>query len=477
VEKAANAAASLVEGCPAAAQREQQDALVRLGALEAALQRLSAGGSCGHAAAGLVAILVLGRPDVAGAAVAAGALPGLVALLGDADEMAAHAAAVALYAVVDGGGPPIAAAAVDAGAVRALAERLGRPGVGGAFVDVALYILSPLARTPAGAERLVADGALPHVVGLLRSPARDVADAALACLNNASDSPSWCPVAEALLADATAGPALVALLLQPGLAPVRVALVLSRTMVWAQLLGGPEALRQAGGLAAAVRRAGAVPRLVGLLRAPPEGAWRRFSATCVLGGLDEVCHFDAAAAREALGAGAWQEACRALMRQDACGHREEQTIVALSLSLLAELAPHLRDAAPRPAAAAGPGLVAALARAVGHAAARGPPGALAALSDQAQDDFGRPGGRGPGGSDGGRRRGAARRRVRRRGRRRPPGARPPALGAPGSWGRGLGLGRMACGSSKPLCLRRQEAAPPACQTANAALKPTSSDPN
>jgi hypothetical protein len=72
VAGAAYAAATLVAEGPAAARREQQDALVRLGALEAAVRRLSEGG---RAAAALVATLVVGRPDVASAAVAAGALP------------------------------------------------------------------------------------------------------------------------------------------------------------------------------------------------------------------------------------------------------------------------------------------------------------------------------------------------------------------------------------------------------------------
>jgi hypothetical protein len=145
-----------------------------------------------------------------------------VALFGNADDSAAADAAAALYTVAGSCSPPASAAAVDAGAVGALAERLGRRGASDASLGILLSVLKPLAQTPMGAERLVADGALPHVFGLLRSPARGVADAAVACLAATTLPPSWGAVAEALLADATAAPALAALLLRPdGDAPFR----------------------------------------------------------------------------------------------------------------------------------------------------------------------------------------------------------------------------------------------------------------
>jgi hypothetical protein len=387
VEQAMGLAADLlaVAHCPAAARRAQQDSLVHLGALRAAVQRLSAGGRVGGAAAALGGALADERPEVAGAAVAAGALPRLVALLGDADGSTAHGAAAALAYVAGRAGrdgTPTAVAAVDAGAVRAAAELLGRPGLSAASLVVGLKLLGRLVPTPAGGERLVAEGALPHVVRLLRSPAWAVADHAVACLISATSSDSWGPVAEALLADATAGPALLPLLLRPdGDAPFCAACVLGATVDWALPDRSPEALRQAGGLAAAARRAGAVPRLVELLRAL-EGEQRRFSITAFhpLGVLATLCLANAAAAREALRAGAWPEACRVLItEQDACGNRADERLVALSVSLLASLVLGFRDGAPRPAAAAAePGLCAALARALGRAVAplRGDPAAL-----------------------------------------------------------------------------------------------------
>jgi hypothetical protein len=379
VAEAAYAAASLVANSPAAAKREQQDALVRLGALEAAVQRLSAGGSCVHAAAALVATLVECQRDVAGAAVAAGALPALVALLGDAgNPAAADAAATALFVVAASGGPPIAAAAVEAGAARALVERLGRARLSADSLGAVLKNMVLLAQTPAGAERLVADGALPHVFGLLRSPAPGVADAAVACLAAAYPSQSWGAVAEALLADATSGPALAALLLgRDGDAPFRAACVLRGAMTWAIDSGGRDAWSRAGGLAAAISRAGAVPRLVELLRAACEGErWRPF-ANHVVGAIVMLGVLNAAAAHEALGAGAWEEGCRMVVEEDARGRRADAELVGLGLWLLAALVTALRDGAPRPAAAER-GLAAALARALGRAAAGAPRGGRAA---------------------------------------------------------------------------------------------------
>jgi hypothetical protein len=369
-------AAGLVSRCiPGEARAERQLSLVRLGALDAAVRRLSAGGRVGAAAAFLVGALADGRPDdVAAAAVAAGALPRLVALLRDADESADEAAR-ALSRVVGLAGSPAAAAAVDAGGVGAVAALLGRSD---ASADSALLLLSALARTPAGAARLVADGALPHVVRLLRSPAPGVANRAVLCLFAATFPRTWDAVAEALLADAAAAPALVELLLGPGgEAPIQAACVLGMTLDWAITCGGPDEFRRAGGLAAAARRAGAVPRLVGLLRASLEGQRQR-SAVDILGAIAVVCHVDAAAAREALDAGAWPAASRALLEQDARAGRADEQLVAHSLHLLSELAPHLRDGAPRPAAAAAePGLAAAAARVFGRAAARVPRGTRA----------------------------------------------------------------------------------------------------
>jgi hypothetical protein len=376
VDKAMYAAANLVWNCPAAARREQQDSLVRLGALEAAVQRLSAGGGAGCAAACLVGALVQHRPEVAGAAAAAGALPNLVALMGDALDPAAVDAAAALAFLCGQAGPPAAAAAVDAGALRALARLLGRAQLSASLLGNAQALLSHLAHlAPAGAERLVSDGALPHVVRLLRSPAQGVAAKAVDCLAAATPSQSWVTLANALAVDATAAPALAALLLGPGGdAPLNAACVLGMTMTWADGFGSPEARRRDSGLAAAVRRAGAVPRLVELLRASLEGEQRRSAATGVARALAAVCHVDAAAAREALGAGAWALACRVVVEWDACVDCADEVLLALGLSLLVDLAPHLRAGAPRPAAAAEPGLVAALARILGHAAPALQPG-------------------------------------------------------------------------------------------------------
>jgi hypothetical protein len=355
------------------ATRELQDSLVRLGVLEAVVRRLSAGGSCGQAAALLMGCLVEDRPDVAAADVTAGALPSLVALRGG-DEPAASLGVLALRRLVRPGGSTIAAAAVDAGAVRAAAELLGRSGLSAASLTVVLRLLLQLSQTPAGAGRLVTDGALPHVVRLLRSPARGVAGDALACLAAATTSQSWGAVAEALLADATAAPALSALLLGPdGDAPFGAACVLGMAIDGALTTRSPEALRRAGGLAAAARRAGAVPRLVELRHATLEGE-HSVNMMDPVGALAMMCLVDAAAAREALGAGARPAACRALVQQDARGDGADEALLALSLAVLVELIPHLRDGAPRPAAAAEPGLVAALSRTLGRVASRAPLG-------------------------------------------------------------------------------------------------------
>jgi hypothetical protein len=409
----------LVRDCPAAARREQQDSLVRLGAMDAAVRRLSAGGRCGGAAATLLGALAEGRPDVAGAAVAAGAVPRLVRLLGEPDDRATNEAAAALMFVIGRPGSPAAAAAVDAGAVRSLAGLTSRAGASGVPLSNSLLLLAWLTQTPAGAERLVADGALPHVVRLLRSPEQRVAYAAGVGLLAATRCQALGAAAEALLADAAATAALVALVLAPDHgAPFCAACVLAKTMAWAV---SPEALGRARGLAAAVRRAGAVPRLVELLRAAVEEELYRDYAPDVIGCITYVCMLDAAAARDALGAGAWREARRVVLQEDARAERADEGLVGLGLSVLADLTRHLRGGAPRPAAAAEPGLFAALARALGRAAARGGgSGRLPSGSDRPRG--GRQRGGVPGGSAGGLRRGRACRRVRPRGRCRPPGA-------------------------------------------------------
>jgi hypothetical protein len=98
-----------------------------------------------------------------------------------------------------------------------------------------------------------------------------------------------------------------------------------------------------------------------------------------------VCGFDAAAAREAFDAGAWPEACRVLLEEHARADRADQVLFDLSLSVLAELVPHSRGGAPRPATAAQPGLAAALAGALGRAAgARAPLGGQAPWDEDAQ---------------------------------------------------------------------------------------------
>jgi hypothetical protein len=270
VGEAACTAADLTGHCPAAARRELQDALVRLGALEASVQRLSLGGFCGGTAARLVGALVEDRPgDIAVAAIAAGALPGLVALTGDADDAAAAEAAEALGWVAGRARSPTIPAVVEAGAVRAHVARLARPGVSDASLRSALRQLAALASTPAGEERLVADGALPHVARLLLSPVLDVSEAAVRCLTFAAFDQAWGVVAEALLgAAAAAAAALARLLLGPDRdTQFRAAGVLNRLLWWGHLQGSPEAVRLAGGLASAVRRPGVVPRLVELLRA------------------------------------------------------------------------------------------------------------------------------------------------------------------------------------------------------------------
>jgi hypothetical protein len=373
VEAAMVAAANLLAGCPAAAKAEQQASLLRLGALEAAVQRVSAGGRVGRAAAFLVGALAEGPSEaVARAAVAAGALPRLLALTGDADDAAAGEAVRALGYLIGRTRArwPIVAAAVDAGAVRAFSQLL-RAGMSDGLIGAVLRLMAAMAKTPAGAERLVADDVRPHVVRLLRSPAVGVADAAVGCLAAAVDSPSSGALAVALAADATAAPAVAALLRrQDGTAPFDAACVLFMTLTGVLASGGPEASRRAADIAVAVRRAGGVPRLVELLRAPLEGEQRRPSAANAMGALAFVCRLDAAAAREAFGAGAWSEACRFVVEQGPCGDHADTAQLEVGLTLLAQLAPHLRNAAPRPAAACEPGLVTALAQVLGRAAPR-----------------------------------------------------------------------------------------------------------
>jgi hypothetical protein len=236
----------------------------------------------------------------------------------------------------------------------------------------------------AGAERLVTDGALPHIVRLLRSPDRRASDHAVTVLAVATTIRGFSAVAEALLADATAAPALVSLLPNTvSQAPFLAACVLGRTLEWALESGSPEASRRAGGLVAAVRRARSVPRLVQVLRSTLEVGLERRNATAVgvMASLALVCHMDADAAREALGAGAWPEACGEVLKQNAQAHGANDGMLALSLSLLADLVPHLRGGAAIPSAAAAPGLVPALARSFSRAPAGVPHDTLAVCCD------------------------------------------------------------------------------------------------
>jgi hypothetical protein len=384
VEQAMHAASCLLMFCPDEARREQGDDLVRLGALDAAVERMSAADRGDSLAGSLVGSLAEGRCDaVARAVAAAGALPRLVGLLVGTDEPIAKDAATRLAFLFDCGGPPTVAAAADAGAVRAVGELLRQPAgaVSESLLTRALQLLARLVQTPAGAERLVADGALPRVVALLRSPTERAYS--IFSLAAATKSDGWGAVADALLADAAAGPALFAVLRGPDEdARFRAACVLGKTLGWALALGGPEAKGRAADLAAAARRAGAVPRLVELLRTTPfEGEQRRDFPGYAIGALAHVCRADGDAAREALAAGAWPVACRAVLKQ-ATG---DEGLWALGLSLLADLARHLRGGAPRPAAAAAPGLAAALARALGRAAAdRAPLGSGSPMGDGAQ---------------------------------------------------------------------------------------------
>jgi hypothetical protein len=371
VEAAMAAAAYIVEGCPAAARREQQNSLVRLGALQAAVQRLSAGGRSGLAAARLVGSLALERPDdLARAAVSAGALPGLVALMGDADASAAVHAAAALRTIVGHAGSPNAAAAVDAGAVPPLAALLARASSREDWLLSTLAVLLMLPATPTGAERLVAAGALPRVVGLLRSPAPGVAGRAVFVLAAATRDRSWRAVGDALLADARTVPALLALLSGPAeggsRAPFDAAQVLAAMLHWGGTPGSPEAEGRARGLAVAIRRAGAAPRLVELLRAALEEDPR--PAMGPMDALIAVCSSDGDAAGEAFDAGAWQLSCRILAEAaSAAGIRFGELLLGTVVSLLAALACSRRRA---PGAAAEPGLVAAMARTLGRVAAR-----------------------------------------------------------------------------------------------------------
>jgi hypothetical protein len=369
------AASGLLSACPDAARHEQQDSLARLGALEAAVRRLSAGGFCGGAAALLVGTLALARPDdLASAAVAAGALPGLVALLGDAGEPSVVSAATALGEVVGLPGSPIAAAAVDAGAVPALAALLRRAGRSDAWLAPTLNVIALLSSSPTGAERLAADGALPVVAALLRSPAPGAADSAVFVLAAAVGAGSFEAVADALLADAGTAPVLLALLLGNTPAeggsdtPGNAARVLGAMASRASSLGSPEAEGQALGLLAAIRRAGAVPRLVELSRAALGQELQR--ATGAMEALFAVCSADEAAANEALDAGAWQVSCRILAEgSSASGPCFDDGLLGTVVSVLAALKSD-RCRAPMPATAAEPGLVAALVQCLGRVAAR-----------------------------------------------------------------------------------------------------------
>jgi hypothetical protein len=257
-------------------------------------------------------------PRNAAAAVAAGCMPALARLLDSEDRLAALEAYGALTAVVmaDGQlGTPAKVqaaaarvhAAAAAGAVDAAARLVARHGSGGGGEsDVCLVLALPVIGAAvhcsgAVAERVAASGALSGAVALLRSadadllratlmfvhsavetsPAADVASAALAFLHHAAALSAAAQRAVAL--DPAAAPALIEVLMAGPAgggalsnSPYHAASVLGgmakATLGRARAHGAPNAV------AADVRRAGGVPRMVELLRATvvgvlPEGFW------------------------------------------------------------------------------------------------------------------------------------------------------------------------------------------------------------
>jgi hypothetical protein len=212
---------------------------------------------------------------------------------------------------------------------------------------------------------------LPSMVKQLRSPAPGAACGAVSALAAAMCEAHWGAAADALLADTGTVPVLLALLsgrapAADGRTPFDAARVLGAMLHRARSTAGGEAGASVLRLVGAMRGSGAVPRLVELLRDAHGDELRR--ATGAAEALGQVCSLHDAAASEALGAGAWQVACR-ILAEGSPRFDEEEHLEDRLVSVLANLVPSRRRA-PLPATATEPGLAAALAHALGRVAAR-----------------------------------------------------------------------------------------------------------
>jgi hypothetical protein len=281
---AARALTACIALCGASAGRAD---LSRCGAVAATVSLV---GSSSDAAVSTTACQLLAQlcaycaPNAA-AAVAVGCLPTLTRLLDGEDRVAALEAYTALMAVVVADGPlgvtvkAHVAAAAAAGVADAAARLVARPRGGGGAGDPclvpALQLLLVLTScSEPVAERVAASGALSGAVALLRCPDEGLAQAALAFANTAMLSAA---ASRALALDADAAPALIEVLMA---APAVGGALPDSPYYAASVLGGMAKVTMGraradaapNAVAAEVRRAGGVPRIVELLRATVAGA-------------------------------------------------------------------------------------------------------------------------------------------------------------------------------------------------------------
>jgi hypothetical protein len=172
----AEAAACLLEvlcrGCAA-----NRSAALHGGALAALTRALS--GECGGSAARALGVVVTGVPDAQAAAVAAGAVPLLAALLVRGDPGACEGAVAALRSLTTRFTPAVDALVVCQG-VPPLVALLRS----GQLCETACCVLRNVAALPAHRAHVVAVGAVPPLVDLLERGSVSATSAAAAALTN-----------------------------------------------------------------------------------------------------------------------------------------------------------------------------------------------------------------------------------------------------------------------------------------------------
>jgi hypothetical protein len=322
------AAARALEACKAlCVTSEGRAELSRCGAIDATVGLLGSSDDAENVllpACQLLNELCFECPPNAAAAIAAGCLPALARVCNDEEQpvhVALEAYKAVLAAVIDdmqegllAAGAHLEAAAA-AGVVDAAARLVARPrgGPGDACLAEALSVLVlATGRSAPVADRVAASGALSGAVALLRSSDDGLSLPAIVLVHRTTElSPA---AARAVGLDPAAAPALVEVLKAPPAgggalpdSPYFAASVLGRmaqqTMGRARVAGAPNAV------AADVRRAGGVPRMVELLRAVLGGgampeATRNACRVLIVHALSGFLVLDAESRPAALAAGA-----------------------------------------------------------------------------------------------------------------------------------------------------------------------------